>query len=81
MLIHVRVNGPLSRSLGRARLQAELNEGATIADLIAHLRTQYPEIADALRYAVPVLSGNHCTATTVLAEGQEVALLMPVAGG
>jgi sulfur-carrier protein len=81
MQIHVRVNGPLSRSLGRARFTVDLTNGATIADLITLLRTQYPEIANALNYVVPVLSGRHCTPSTVLVDGQEVALLMPVAGG
>jgi len=81
MQIHVRVNGPLSRSLGRARLTVDLAPNATIGDLVNHLRVQHPEITNALNYAVPVLAGSHCTAATHLVEGQEVALLMPVAGG
>lgn len=81
MQIFVRVNGPLSRSLGRARLTVDLAPNATIGDLVNHLRTQHPEITNALKHAVPVLSGSHCTTATHLAEGQEVALLMPVAGG
>lgn len=81
MQIDVRVNGPLTRALGRSRLSVELTPGATIADLISHLQTQYPEVARSLAHAVPVLSGTHCAPTTVLSDNQEVALLMPVAGG
>jgi len=79
--ISVRLNGELVRLAGRARMNIQLADSATVADLIDSLSKQEPTLADHLARAVPVVGGRHATSDQALADGQEVALLMPVAGG
>ena len=81
MKIPVRLGAGLSNLAGRPRLVVELEEAATIADLLANLKAGYPAIAESVDRAVPLISGRAASPTEPLAAGQEVALLLPVAGG
>ena len=81
MKISVRLGAGLSNLAGRPRLVIELKEAATIADLLTYLKTEYPAIADRVDRTVPMISGRAVPPTEPLAAGQEVALLLPVAGG
>lgn len=79
--ISIRLNGELVRLAGRARMNVQLADPSTVADLIATLQIEEPTIAQQLQRAVPVVDGRHATHDQALSNGQEVALLMPVAGG
>ncbi len=81
MNIHVRVNGVLAEKLGRTRLSVTLAPPATIQDLVDHLQREHPHLVDELCRAVAVRSGAHQAETATLADGQEIALLLPIAGG
>ncbi|MCA9925384.1 MAG: MoaD/ThiS family protein [Anaerolineales bacterium] len=81
MQITVRVNGVLAQTIGIARFPVTLSTPATIQDLLQHLQAQYPSLSVEIEQAVTVVSGVHKPATTLLQDGQEVALLMPIAGG
>jgi MoaE-MoaD fusion protein len=81
MKIQVRYFAVFRERLGRDEELLELPEGATVAAAIAELGARHPAIAD--------LSGRFQTAVnqameprdTVLHEGDELALIPPVAGG
>lgn len=81
MNIHVRLSAGLAQAAGNSRLAVTLAEGATVADLLAHLQAEYPALSSKLVRAVPVVSGRHLGLSAPLSAGQEVALLLPVAGG
>ena len=81
MNIHVRLGAGLAPLTGNPRLVVALAEKATVADLLAQLRLEYPALTPRLDQVVPMISGRHAPATEPLATGQEVALLLPVAGG
>ena len=81
MNVSVRLSGDLAQQVGTARLQVTLAENATVADLVAHLRQLHPLAVARIDIAVPIIAGQHVSPTTKLAAGQEVALLLPVAGG
>lgn len=81
MEIMVRLSQDLARATGRPRLTVTLDDSATVADLLALLRTQFPAYATYLSAAVPVVTGQHVSQETPLRAGQEVALLTPVSGG
>jgi molybdopterin converting factor small subunit len=81
MNVPVRLGAGLSNLAGRPRLVIELNEAATIADLLVYLKTEYPAMAERMDTAVPMISGRAAPPAEPLAAGQEVALLLPVAGG
>ena len=81
MMIRVRLGAGLSRHAAAPVLGCDLPEGATVEALLAHLATTEPELAPALRSALPVVGGAHVERDRLLAHGEEVALLIPVSGG
>lgn len=81
MEVMVRFSQDFVRVTGSPRLTIALEEGATVADLLAALRDQYPALAKPLAAAIPVLTGQYADEATTLQAGQEVSLLTPVSGG
>ena len=81
MRIHARFNGGLVEIFGGARLTVSLPEGATLGELVSCLRERHPRASPGLEAALPILDGRHISPREPLAEGQEVAFLLPVAGG
>lgn len=81
MQVQVRLSGGLADQIGLARLNMTVQDGATVADLKAALCKQYPALKQGLDVALPVTGGRHIALTEPLMSGQEVAFLLPVAGG
>jgi molybdopterin synthase catalytic subunit/molybdopterin synthase sulfur carrier subunit len=79
--IRVRLGAGLSRFAGSPLLALEVPDGGSIEDLYAALGERHPELAPALPSALPVVGGTHVERDTALHPGDEVALLIPVAGG
>jgi sulfur-carrier protein len=79
--IVVRLGSGLATAAGTRRLRFELPQQATVETLLGRLGELEPAIAPALGSAVPVLKGTHARGAQPLADGDEVALLIPVAGG
>jgi molybdopterin converting factor small subunit len=81
MQVNVRLSGELATLVGRPRLAVVLASGATVGDLVNLLREQYPQATLRLENAVPIVAGQHVSRTEALESGQEVAFLLPIAGG
>jgi molybdopterin converting factor small subunit len=81
VIVRVRLGAGLSRHAAAPVLGCDLPDGATVEALLAHLRATDPELAPALRSALPVVGGTHVDRDRPLAHGEEVALLIPVSGG
>ncbi|MCA9982852.1 MAG: MoaD/ThiS family protein [Anaerolineales bacterium] len=81
MQVTVRVNGALLAALGRPRLFLELPPEATVADMQRQLQQNFPDQVDYFKSAVAVAAGQHLPPESRLPAGQEIALLLPVAGG
>jgi molybdopterin synthase sulfur carrier subunit len=79
--VRVRLVAGLSRLAGRPRLELSLDDGATVADALAKLGAEHPELEAGLRSALPVVAGSHADRAQPLHDGDEVSLLSPVAGG
>jgi len=79
--IRVRLGAGLSRFADAPLLSIDLAEGASVDDLLAALGAQQPSLEPALKSALPVLAGTHVEREQRLEPGDEVALLIPVAGG
>jgi molybdopterin converting factor small subunit len=62
-------------------LTLELPEGATVGELYDSLGASQPELAPALPAALAVVGGSQVERRRPLRHGEEVALLLPVAGG
>lgn len=82
MPVHVaiRTTGALRDVLGPRRALS-LPDGATVADLLAFLGALDAAAADALGRAVVSIAGATVDRCHTLADGDEVALILPVAGG
>lgn len=81
MQVAVRLSGELATQAGRPRFSVPLADGATVADLTDLLRREYVAFSPLLDTAVPIIAGRHVTQSEPLQEGQEVAFLLPIAGG
>ncbi|MBB4663503.1 MoaD/ThiS family protein [Conexibacter arvalis] len=81
MRVKVRLGAGLARLAAAPLLTLDLPDGATVAELRSRLGAEQPELAPALASALPVRAGSHVTAADALADGDEVALLLPVSGG
>ncbi len=81
MKLNVRVSGVLAQKIGTPRFHVTLPSSAQVQDLIQHLRANYPQLSEEFTQVVVVVGGTHQPETAVLEDGQEVALLMPIAGG
>jgi sulfur-carrier protein len=79
--VQVRFGSGLAAAAGTSRLAVELPRDATVETLIDRLGALEPAIAAGLGSALPVVRGVHATGGQRLADGDEVALLIPVAGG
>lgn len=69
------------KAVGERRLEVQLEQDATVGELLDELVRRYPDLED-LR-STTVVSRNHRVADgdEQLADGDEVALLSPVGGG
>jgi molybdopterin converting factor small subunit len=81
MRIDVRLGSGLSRLAGGARLAVDVADGATVGDVLVRIAQERPAIAAGLPSALTVVHGTQVGGERVLAEGDEVAVLTPVAGG
>jgi molybdopterin converting factor small subunit len=81
MVVRVRLGSGLSALAGRARLSVEVPENATVTDLIACIERDHPPLAVGLGNVLAVAEGSQLSRDRLLPDDQEVALLMPAAGG
>ncbi len=81
MRVRVRLGAGLNRFADAPLLSIDLAEGASVDDLLEALGTEQPALAGALHSALPVVAGTHVERDQRLHAGDEVALLIPVAGG
>ncbi|GBL36904.1 hypothetical protein EMGBD1_05910 [Anaerolineaceae bacterium] len=81
MQIMVRLAGSLAERAGAPRIAVELPEPATVAAIIGELQRLHPQIAAVAASAIAVVAGRHASPDDVVNSSQEIALLLPVAGG
>lgn len=81
MRIDVRLGSGLSRLAGGPRLAVDVADGATVDEVLVRVAEEQPALAAGLPSALTVVHGTQVGGERVLAEGDELAVLMPVAGG
>jgi molybdopterin converting factor small subunit len=81
MRIDVRLGSGLSRLGGGPHLAIEVAEGATVGDVLHRVASERSALAAGLPSALTVVRGTQVGRDRVLEEGEELAVLMPAAGG
>ena len=81
MRIDVRLGSGLARLAGAPRLHVDVPAGATVGDVLGAVAEDRPALAAGLPCALTVVRGSQVDGGRVLAEGDEVAVLVAVAGG
>ena len=81
MQITIRLSAALAQVTGQARLNLSLSEGATVNDALALLIELHPGLATKLDIALPFSAGSQVSKSAKLQGTQELALLLPAAGG
>ena len=66
---------------GMRQTELDLSEGATVADLKAHLVERYPTLAESMPTVLVAVDHEYAFDDAVISEGAEVALFPPVSGG
>jgi molybdopterin converting factor small subunit len=79
--IDVRLGSGLSRLAGGPRLAVDVADGATVDEVLVRVVEARPALAAGLPSALTVVHGTQVGRERVLAEGDELAVLTPVAGG
>ncbi len=71
----------LAEVVGTDRLTIELPERSTVADAVASLADDHKVIASARQTLMTAVNEHYCPPSTVLNDGDTVALVPPVSGG
>jgi len=66
---------------GAGKLERELADGATVGELLAALRAEFPRLADVTARIITSVNQEFATLDRPLHDGDEVALFPPVSGG
>ncbi len=67
--------------MGVGQVESELNEGATVGDLLKSLHAEYPRLADLTSRTVISVNQEFVSVDDLLSDGDEVAIFPPVSGG
>ncbi|MCI0352531.1 MAG: molybdenum cofactor biosynthesis protein MoaE [Acidobacteriales bacterium] len=73
--------GLLTDIIGRRSDMLSLPQGATVLDLLAHYQSNFPRLNGLVSSLAISINQSYAPVTSVLHEGDEVALLPPVSGG
>jgi molybdopterin converting factor small subunit len=79
--VTMRLFAQYAELLGIQQLDIELPQGATVADAVSALRRQVPAAAQLPQRPLAARNLTHVLPTQRLTDGDELALLPPLAGG
>ena len=83
MKINARFAEPFWRSIGQRDLELDMDDGAQVADVLDKLRAVYPALSKELDTSPPLIfvEEHEAASETLLADGNRIYLMWPVAGG
>ncbi len=81
MRVRILFFGMLKDLAGKSSDTLDLDEGATVADVLRQCAKQIPRLKDALPSLAVAVNQNYAAEETTLNSNDEVALLPPVSGG
>ncbi|GAX91905.1 molybdopterin converting factor subunit 1 [Effusibacillus lacus] len=81
MTLKVRFFAGVAEATGQREYTVSLEEGATVADLLAKLQEAFPNAADLLAKSFFSVNQEYADFHTVIRNGDELAVIPPVSGG
>jgi molybdopterin converting factor subunit 1 len=81
VLVHVRFFASHREAIGRDRVDLELKDSATAADAYASVCRQFPSMRPQHAGVAFAVNQHHVKPQAPLQDGDELAILPPVAGG
>ncbi|HUO25343.1 MAG TPA: molybdenum cofactor biosynthesis protein MoaE [Candidatus Aquilonibacter sp.] len=81
MRIQVLFFGILKELTGKSDISLDLQEGATVHDVLARCAAEFPRVKETLPTLAAAVNQQYAASDTELHEEDEVALLPPVSGG
>lgn len=81
MNVTVKLFARMRELVGTNTLECQLNDQATVSDLIERLQAEFPKLADAAPRTIISINKEFADRQSRLAEGDEVAFFPPVSGG
>jgi molybdopterin converting factor subunit 1 len=79
--VTIKLFARLREIAGAGKLERELADGATVGDLLAALRAEFPRLADVTARTITSVNQEFATPDRPLRDGDEVAIFPPVSGG
>jgi molybdopterin converting factor subunit 1 len=71
----------LRDAVGRDSIAIDLFAGATVKDALHHIAESHPAIAQVPNHIATAVNERYASPTTILYEGDIIALIPPVSGG
>lgn len=83
MIVKLRLSEPYWRTVGQRELELNMDPGNRVGDLLALLSKQYKGLEKEMEEAPPVIFVEEVEAglETELADGAQVHMVWPIAGG
>jgi molybdopterin synthase catalytic subunit len=81
MKVTVRLFAAHREAAGRSTYAAVLPDGSTVGQVFEHVCEEFPAIRNTARSVAFAVNREHASSDDRVSEGDEIALLPPVAGG
>jgi len=81
MTVNVKLFAALRDVVGQAALSLDVAEGRAAAQIAEQIAEKYPQVEKYLKRIAYAVNQEYVPGTTVLKDGDELALIPPVSGG
>lgn len=81
MNLNVRLFATLKDRVGAAQVSVEVNEPATVTNLLTALTEKFPAIEPSLKSILISVNQEYAERDQIIHSGDEIALFPPVSGG
>lgn len=81
MKLNIRLFATLKDRAGTSQVSVNVNEPATVSDMLAAITNQYPVLGPALQSILVAVNQEYAERTQPVHSGDEIALFPPVSGG
>ena len=79
--INVRLSSQIADTLGTNRVSVTVDEASTVSDVKEEIKKKHPDTEDQLDGTLPVISGKMVNSDQQISQGENIAFLIPAAGG